>query len=222
MGNIIIGNGFLANIFKEIYPNATLLGRNKDVKNSVDTCIVCAPTGNRRIVEKHPEQDLHDVDNILNKLKLYKPKQCVLVSTIDTQINSNSNYAKNRNKLELGYNYNLILRFPTLIHPTIHKNFLYDLKHNRFLNSHNLNSCVQWYNLNDLKKDFYNILNLNVDQYNLVSEPIEHRQIVNRFFKDLDQTIFIGSTVNKYNVTNNGKYHSTKQQIFDVMEEYLL
>jgi hypothetical protein len=90
------------------------------------------------------------------------------------------------------------------------------------LDTHNLSSAIQWYDLNFLKKDLENILTLNKNEYNLVSCPVSNLEIINRFFENIDLKTFSNMSPSNYNITNNGNYHCSKKQIFKSIKDYFL
>lgn len=221
MKNIIIGNGLIGNIVKKKLNNSLILNRHDQWPEKINKCIICAPTSNRLLVEQNPQKDYNDVKNIINNIVKIKPKVTILISTVDTQIESNTSYSKNRKILENNYDYNVILRLPSLIHKSIIKNFLYDLKNNVFLESHNLESLLQWYDLCNLGDDLNNCLEKKIKEYNLVSEPVKNREILNNFFPELEKKQFVGKHIYNYNVSNNGYYHCSKDDIHKSIEKYL-
>jgi hypothetical protein len=108
-----------------------------------------------------------------------------------------------------------ILRLSSLIHSTITKNVLYDLKYSQYLDQINLNARIQWYNLENLAEDINFSITSDVTERNLISEPISNREIVNNFFPHL--------TLNEKETINQSiePWCYSKEEIFTAMEKYL-
>jgi hypothetical protein len=218
----ILGNGFIAQCLS-LQTGATTIPRNQMVFPAIKTLFVCAPTGNRIVVRQNSDKDLLDVADIVSKINLIKPARCILIGTVDSLLNSDHPYSVNRRRLEELHNFDLIVRLPNLIHQNIQKkNLLWDLKNKKWLDSHNLNSIQQWYNLEHLYKDIQTIEKLEYQQYNLVSVPIANRYVVEEFFPELlPKLVDSNQNIVHYNIHNDGKYHYTLQDIHSSMTDYL-
>ena len=109
------------------------------------------------------------------------------------------------------------MRFGNIVGAGIKKNVLFDLKNNQFLDSINLDSITQWYPLNRLQADIeLSLLHPNCE-YNLISEPIQVREIVEKFFSNkLKQVGAIPGCPAKYNLTSC----FSKELVFEQMFEY--
>jgi len=183
-----------------------------------DTVYVTAPTSNRVWVNARPEQDHANIQRLYHELSQVHIDRIVLIGTVDSVLRNHLPYGQNRAWLEkqLSNKFDTqILRLSSLIHSTINKNVLYDLKHGQFLDLINLNSQIQWYDLNNLYSDicFSNLSNLH--ERNLVSVPIFHWEIVERFFPDLQ--LKSADAVNQ----SIAPYGASKEDIFQAMEKYL-
>lgn len=189
------------------------------IKNyKFDTVYVSAPASNRLWANSYPEQDQSNVHRLYHELSQVHINRVVLIGTVDSILRNHLPYGRNRAWLEkqLSNKFNTqILRLSSLIHSTINKNVLYDLKHRQFLDSINLNSQIQWYDLNNLYNDICFSVSTNLHECNLVSEPIFHREIVERFFPDLRLTS--ADAVNQ----SVAPYGAVKEDIFRAMEKYL-
>jgi len=217
----IIGKGFIGSVLAE-QTNAVLLGRNDNTCPNSSMCYVCAPTGNRIKVKEDPKKDKQDVLDISRQLHRMQPRTTVLISTVDVLLNDSNAYTENRKLLENSYDFDLIVRLPCLIHPSISKNLLWDLTNQKWLHSHNIYSIMQWYDLNYINRDIQRLLYNKTQLFNLVSQPIQNREIVKKFFPELESKLLHSSEkIAKYNVSNFSGYHITKQEIMTSINQYL-
>lgn len=135
-----------------------------------DILYCCAPSSNRIIANRNPDQDLDNINQIIAVLKSVVAKQVIMISTVDTQHDPVSPYGANRLKLEQFIksmpNYHIV-RLCSLIDPNISKNVLYDLKHKTFLDSINLAQVMHWYRLQDLPKHLDIIVSNQLKEINL-------------------------------------------------------
>lgn len=183
-----------------------------------DTIYVAAPTGNRILVNQNPLVDQNNMQIIMHGLKATTFKRIVLMGTVDSVLRNNLPYGRNRLWLEeqiLNHFKNVhILRLSSLIHQSIKKNILYDLKHKVYLDQINLNVRLQWYDLNNLFQDINMVIEQDLQVYNLVSEPIVNREIVDKFV-----TGSVGNTDPIVNVPILPWSYS-KDEIFQSMARY--
>jgi hypothetical protein len=185
------------------------------------TVICAAPSANRRDAEANPVQDLASVDSIISVLSSQRIQRLVLIGTIDTIVHPDTAYGQNRLRLEnfvkQEFKHHYVLRFGNIVGAGIKKNVLFDLKNNQFLDSINLDSITQWYPLNRLQADIeLSLLHPNCE-YNLISEPIQVREIVEKFFSNkIKQVGAIPGCPAKYNLTSC----FSKESVFEQMFEY--
>ena len=191
----------------------------EDIKNlNFDTVYIAAPTSNRLWSNENSKKDAENIQQLIFQLSLANIDRVILVSTVDTILRPYLPYGYNRLEFEkqLSQKFDTyILRLGALIHSSIKKNVLYDLKHQQYLDKINLNVQQQWYDLNNLHRDINFLLLSQKRERNLGSEPIFNWEIVQRFFPDLRL---------KYDVAVNqsfAPYSSNKQEIFQVIERYL-
>lgn len=184
-----------------------------------DTVYIAAPTGNRLQANDNPEKDLNNIKYLLDHLIKTSIRRVVLIGTVDSILRNNLPYGQNRlwlenqinNKFELSYT----IRLSALVHKNITKNILYDLKHKLYLDKINLNTEIQWYDLNNLTTDINRAIKNDLRECNLVSEPISNKEICNQFFPGL--TISATPVVNQ----TISPYVYTKTDIFQSMKDYL-
>lgn len=218
---IVGSNGLIGNYLKQTVDYTHEFNSNNvnDIgKYNFDTVYITAPTGNRLLANANPEIDFQNTRRLYDAVSRTKTERLILIGTVDSVLRPHLPYGRNRLLLEENIKRFFdpyILRLSSLIHPTITKNVLYDLKHKQYLDSINLNSQIQWYDLDNLAKDIHFSIISNQRERNLVSEPISNREIVEQFFPDLD--LSAEETVNQ----NIVPYCYTKEQIFQSMKKYL-
>lgn len=220
--NAIVGsNGLIGSYLRTVVDNKHEFNSHNIAAISsykFDTVYIAAPTGNRLWANNNPDEDFANVTWIYDELSRTEINQIVLIGTVDSILRSHLPYGGNRAWLEtkLKRRFNTrILRLGALIHPTIKKNVLYDLKHRQYLDTINLNLQTQWYDLNNLAKDIHFLILSNQQEINLVSEPIANREIVEQFFPDLK--LLDVDAINQ----NVAPYRYTRQEIFQAMKKYL-
>lgn len=225
MDNIgLIGHtGFVGNILKPFYKFNKFYDKNNVIdlpKNTFKLLICAAPTGNRITVQQDPTNDLEMILFLIDHLRKTSIEKFIWISSIDTLARPNTRYGMNRRILEGWIKTNVdnysIIRMPTIIHPNIKKNILYDLKHKQWLEKLNPESTAQYYDITRLQNDITYVLENNVKELNLFSEPIKNQEILNKFFPDL-QLNYQSASVQNYNTQ---PYSFTKEEIFTSMEKY--
>jgi hypothetical protein len=115
-------------------------------------------------------------------------------------------------------------RLPALFGKYLKKNVLYDFIHRNNLDSINLNSYYQWYDLNDLVFDMYHYSERYPKEklFNFFTDPIYTKDILIKFFPEYD--IKNESNLIEYNYKtkySNSGYMKTKDSIFEKMESYI-
>jgi hypothetical protein len=187
-----------------------------------NTVICAAPSANRRTAQADPAADAASVDQIIASLSAQHIQRLVLIGTIDAVTNPDTPYGQNRLRLEnfvkQEFENHYVLRFGNIVDAGIKKNVLFDLKHNQFLDSINLDSVTQWYPLSRLQADIEHALTHDKYEQNLISEPIQVREIVQQFFPEkLDKVGTAPGSRANYNLPPS----FSKQLVFDCMAEYV-
>ena len=216
----VIGRGLVAQqVIDIVKPNTVFNSSNiLELSNTAwDTIYCAAPSGNRIWAQQNPILDKSSVWQIINECAVTKFQRFVLFSTGDTQVNPDSAYGHNRLQLENWAKTlpdSSIIRLPSLIHTTITKNMLYDIKHNCWLDKINPNNQLQWFDLS-LLKDW---ITTNEREVNVCSEPILAQDILAEFapavIEQLDYT-------RKGEVYDLRPYSYTRQEIFASIRDYL-
>ena len=191
-------------------------------QDEFDLVICAAPGANRRIAQADPAADAASVDSIIAVLSAQRIQRLVLIGTIDAVVNPDTAYGQNRLRLEnfvkQEFAHHYVLRFGNIVGADIKKNVLFDLKHNQFLDSINLDSVTQWYPLDRLQADIEHALTHHCYEHTLVSEPIQIREIVQQFFPDkLAQVGTRPGPVYNYNQPSS----FSKHQVFARMTDYV-
>jgi hypothetical protein len=220
--NAIVGsNGLIGSYLKTVVGYTHEFNSNNiaDISNyEFDTVYVAAPTGNRLWANANVDKDLASMQCLYATLNSASINKIILIGTVDSILRNRLPYGRHRAFLEsqLKDRFNTrILRLGALIHSSIKKNVLYDLKHGQYLDSINLNLQTQWYDLNNLAQDIHFSILSDQREINLVSEPIANREIVEQFFPDLK---LLDTDVINQNVA---PYRYSKQEIFQAMKKYL-
>jgi len=186
-----------------------------------ETVICAAPSANRRTAQADSSADCASVDRIIASLSAQRIQRLVLIGTIDAVVNPDTVYGQNRLRLEnfvkQEFEHHYVLRFGNIVGAGIKKNVLFDIKHDQFLDSINLDSMTQWYPLDRLQSDIEHALLHQNYEHTLISDPIQIREIVEQFFPEKLHQIGTnpGPRVN-YNLPPS----FSKQLVFEKMAQY--
>lgn len=190
-----------------------------------DTVYCAAPSGNRLLANKQPSWDSASTTQLIASLTLVRAQRLVLISSVDTVYAPESVYGSNRLALE---NFVLdrfafchVVRLCTLIHRSIGKNLLFDIKHRQYLDSVNSAMIRQYYPLSRLSTDIDTVIQHNLSTVNLVSEPVSDQEVMQKFCPDVTMTTV---PVRPYDMRSQapfGQYVLTKSQVFEHIAEYI-
>jgi hypothetical protein len=180
---------------------------NELVNDGDELTLTCLPA-TKWLVNKDVVGDMNNIRTIIDIISKKIYSKVILISTIDVYGNSplyvDETYMPNIKELNYGSNRYLfelmvkeyvktnnlkIFRLPALFHNNIKKNVLFDLLNNNNVESINVNSMYQWYNLNHLHVDIskYSEYFPSRQLFNFFTEPIHTSFIVNLFpqYRDL-------------------------------------
>lgn len=207
-------------------------------ESSHDIIVITAPTSTRLYVKEHQEQDLKNCDDLVNLLSHCRYNALVHVSTVDvynsrasdsalpSDIRPSAAYGHNRRyleqKLQQFPNCHTI-RLPTIIHSSVKKNLLFDIKNMTWLDKINLENQVQWYPLTRLKQDIVSVVETNSRFENFTSEPITNIEIVSRYRPNLIQILEKNKSCDKmvYNVKSSQcDYRVSAQETWSAFDQY--
>lgn len=216
--------------FDNLYNSANIAELPTD---NVDSIICTAPSANRLVANQNPEADLASVDKLIDNIRQCKPKQIVLIGTIDAVNYTNMPYGKHRKMLEdfikTEVENHYVIRLCSLIDKTIVKNPLYDLKNKKFIEKIQKNSQLQWYSLNNLHKDINLCIENKIREITLTSEPVNTLEIISKFFpefldvvKDVDHPQIYDIKTEHHSIFGQTiPYAYNKAQVFDYIQDYL-
>jgi hypothetical protein len=212
-----------------------------DVPNNCDIYLTCLPA-TKWLVNKNI---IGDIDNIYNLIKILSNKtynNIILVSTIDvyneSPLKSNEDYIPNFSKLNYGNNRYLfellvkeylefkklsIFRLPALFSKDIKKNVLYDLINDNNVESININSKYQWYNLQNLVNDInsFQIKHPENEVFNLFTEPIDTIDIVKLFPNINIDNLYKGGPIIYDYTTKFGIYILNKETVINEIKTFV-
>ena len=163
-----------------------------------DTLVCCGLPAAKWIANKDPDADQAGVQRLVRAMKGVKAKRFVLISTVDVyphpfQVNelsdctgSNHAYGRHRREFEIfvqeRFSNVLVLRLPALFGRGLKKNVLFDLVHNKSMETINPDSMFQWYDVKLLWRDIGIALNAGIGLVNMVPEPLATSLITRRMF----------------------------------------
>lgn len=233
-------NLFYDYTFTDIYNSKNI----NEIANKNYDCIVCCGIGAKKwYANSHPEEDISQINNLLDNLRLVKANKFILISTIDIYDNINSEldedyfpninydnhyYGKHRLYVELFVKLTFtdyhIVRLPGLFGFGLKKNIIYDYLNNS-LKEINMNSSFQWYYLSDLFNDINNIITKNIKIINLFTEPIKNDKLIEIFikYKNLNINKITHNQIN-YDILTKYKssgYYYTKKYVIDKLDKYI-
>lgn len=197
--------------------------RNIDLlpNTAYDTVYCSAPSGNRIQAEQDPQADSASVDRLISALTRTDIGRIVLISTGDTQVNPGSTYGANRLRLEQAVSQHSaqhhIIRLSSLIHATIKKNILYDIRNQQYIDRINPRTQLQWYPLVCLIEDIDRAIQHDIAELNLCSEPIVNQAIIDRWGTAIASGIKDRPAGPAYDLK---PYRHTQEEIFQYIEEY--
>jgi sugar phosphate isomerase/epimerase len=183
--------------FKDLYNSKNI----ENIKNKEydELYLSCLPA-TKWIINKNPDDDNKNTQNLVNIISSVKAKFVVLISTIDVYPNKNNKmnedyiidndkndtYGKNRfifeNFVKTTFENYLIVRLPGVFGDYLKKNIIFDLLNNNNVDKINLESSFQWYFLDNLYDDIQYYRKKNVKIINLFTEPISNSEIIKNFF----------------------------------------
>jgi hypothetical protein len=237
---ILIGNtGLVGTTLKEKikfdyeFNSKNITSFNEIVKDGCELYLSCLPA-TKWLVNQKITEDFENMNNILSIISEKQYSKIILISTIDvycdSPLKSNEDYNPNISKLNYGNNRYLfelfvreilktddlkIFRLPALFSGKIKKNVLYDLINNHNIESINLNSAYQWYNLDNLVYDIQNFTETHPNEtvINLFTEPIFTVELLKLFPHINHLNLKYGEPVVYDYTTKHGNYISNKELV---------
>jgi len=237
---ILIGNtGLVGGVLKEKI-NFDLEFNSSNIENyhnfninNSELYLACLPA-TKWLVNRNILADLENINKIFNIIKRYSYNKIVLISTIDvyngSPIHSDEHTVPIIKKLDYGSNRYLfelmiqelncsniqIYRLPALFSNKIKKNVLYDLLHNNNINSINVNSYYQWFNLNNL---VHLIESIDLHgTFNLFTEPLHTSKLFELFNVNVE-TSNLGPIIEydyKTKLSNSGYIETSNTVLLEI------
>lgn len=214
--------------FDHCYSSRTI-HRARLLRGTIDKLYLACLPAEKWKANQDPLRDFANMQLVIEDIKHWQCKEVILYSTIDVFSDEEDvfklpkidkiNYGTTRRMFELLVQEAFknakvkIIRLPALFHNYIRKNILFDLLNNNELHNVNIDTAFQWYDLNDLwadteaaKEEGY---------HNWFSEPVETKEIIERFFPRAK--VGIGPRF-QYNL---GPYFATKEDIMKKMGVFI-
>jgi len=215
--------------FDELYNSKNI----EDINGKEFELLVCAGTsGNRRIVNKNPHEDLQNIEKLKKSLRGLKVKNFILISTIEI-LTPMSAYGSHRFQFELfcqeTFPNCLIVRLPLIFGKGLKKNAIYDLIHLQY-DWINFKDVYQYYYLNNLWNDINIALENDLKEINLFSEPIKISDIAHDIFNLELKPAHFGSEDGRHHnyfcsnweIWNKKEgYVYTKEEIYNSIRGYI-
>jgi len=220
----IIGHtGFIGTNMSMVVPADRFSSSNigEITKKEYKTIYCCAPGATKWMINKEPEKDLCNIENLAKIIEKTSCERFVLFSTIDVMTFKNKvSYGGNRlafeEKIQKIYSNVSIIRLPGLFGAGLKKNSIFDLQRKRY-DFVNLNSSFQWLYVH---RGIDYALTSSPGLHELYTEPIETLDIAERFFP--------GSLENckskyrsEYNIIPQSGYFQTKEEVMKDLGVYL-
>lgn len=223
--NAIIGyTGFIGKNLQNLCPTNNLFNSKNifDISGKTfDTIWCAAPGATKWQINKSPEHDLENINNMIKILKSVKCNRFVLYSTIDTRTFQKSpSYGSNRlffeQELFKIFPGLVVCRLPGLFGPGLKKNIIYDLVNKRceFVN---INSKFQWL---DIESAIVISLAKQPGLHELYPEPLSTRTLVERYFPELKMNLVQGPEV-EYNLIPDNGYIMSKSSVLEAIGKYV-
>jgi hypothetical protein len=190
-----------------------------------DTVYCAAPSGNRLRANQDPDWDTKNIQRLADNLRTVSANRFVLIGSVDAVYAPNSVYGGNRRALEhfaqTQFERCHVIRLCTLIHPTISKNLLFDIRHRQYLDRVNGSVVRQYYPLSRLCRDIDTVIEHNIREINLVSEPVSDQEIMQRFSPNSVLTTTPVPPYDLHSCAPFGQYVLSKSKVFEHITEYM-
>lgn len=202
------------------------------LKEDIDRLYLACLPAEKWKANQAPAADFDNMYHVLTKIRLLRPKEIILYSTIDVYCQTYK-YVENYPEIHdidygsVRYIFELlvkatfpeaiitIIRLPALFHKRIKKNILFDLLNKNNVEKINANSCYQWYDLNDLWAHTEACEKGRVHQW--FPEPIETLEIIDKWFAWARKVVDCGARI-EYNYA---PYSASKEETMKKMEAFI-
>ena len=202
------------------------------LKGNIDRLYLACLPAEKWKANQAPIDDFNNMNYVLAKIRLWRPREIILYSTIDIYGQTGKyienfpevhgiDYGATRYIFELLIKASFpesvitIIRLPALFHKRIKKNILFDLLSKHNVEKINANSCYQWYDLNDLWRDTEARTQGRWHQW--FPAPIETLDIIDSFFPWARAIVDCGPRI-EYSY---GPYFASKEDTMKKMESFI-
>ena len=170
----VVGKTLSEKIHFDYKFNSKNIDELKKIPNHIDEIYLSCLPAQKWIVNQNKLKDLNNIMFLINTLSKFTFGNIILISTIDVYLDTklkanedteiifdNIHYGTNRLLFEmmvkqvLNYEDLKIFRLPGIFGKYIKKNVVFDLCYKNNLESININSTYQWYNLENLCEDIF-------------------------------------------------------------------
>jgi nucleoside-diphosphate-sugar epimerase len=183
-------------VFEDCYNSRNI----EDIRGRVyDRLVCCGVSAVKWQANRFPAEDRAAIDRLLKNLAYVRSEQVVLISTVDVypspdgvdesfDPHGHANHAYGTNRLYAEdairklFDRTQVVRLPAVFGPGLKKNFIYDLMHDNHLEAIHPNSKFQYYDIRRLWNDLQLVLQDDLKLINFATEPLETREIVDRYF----------------------------------------
>lgn len=236
--DVLVGStGLIGRVLREHHDFGYLFNSENihlapSLKQDIDRLYLACLPAEKWKANQAPMADFDNMYHVLTKMRLWKPKEIILYSTIDIY-SQTYKYVENFPEIH-GINYGstryifellvkttfpeaviTIIRLPALFHRRIKKNILFDLLNGNNIEKINANSCYQWYDLKDLW--LHTEACQKGGEHQWFSEPVETLEIIDRWFPWAKTVVDCGPRI-EYNY---GPYFSSKETTLKKMEAFV-
>ena len=194
--------GFVGSNLHNQYPFSYLYNSSNshEMKGCSYDLVICAGVSAVKwLANKDPDSDRNKIRQLESILSTINTRKFILVSTIDVypvlsdadenfDVHKVENHAYGTHRLEFEdfcrsqFDDCQIIRLPGLFGDGIKKNVIFDLLNNNCLDSINLNSSFQYYNLDNLWVDMKKVIDSDLPLVNFFTEPVTTNTIIQKFF----------------------------------------
>jgi len=192
-----VGSNLLRqNAFDDCYNSTNI----EDIRGKEFDHLVCAGViATKWWANQNADEDRARIQSLLGCLRSVRCERAVVISTIDVypvtsgvderyDCRSRPNHPYGTNRLEFEEQMRALFpqvqvaRVAGVFGPGLKKNVIYDLLHDKGLDTINPASRFQYYNISNLWRDLQRAEKANIDIVNLVSPPLGTEEIIECFF----------------------------------------
>jgi nucleoside-diphosphate-sugar epimerase len=210
-----------------------------------DLMVVSGVTAVKWWANKNADEDRARIDNLLGHLKTVSAARVVVISTVDVYPDTrgvdegfdchaaaNHAYGVNRlcfeDEMKKLYPGAMIVRVGGVFGPGLKKNMLYDLLHDKGLETINPESTFQFYNVGGIWADIERMEEQGLKLVNFVTEPIQMKSILDGLFpgksvgsQPAPTAFYDIRTIHAEAMGGPEHYLATKEQVMEQLEAFV-